>query len=330
MRIVVGVLVLASITAAGILGAGQQGDRPSSASTVLPPPWAYPVNAPGGAGAPPVADDGTPKRVPGSNVALTTAQIRDLFNPPDWHPDDHPSMPEIVGRGRRPEVRACGYCHLPNGQGRPENSSLAGLPVAYIVQQMADYKNGLRKSSEPKMGPPAAMLAIGKSANDAEVKVAAEYFASLKPKQWIRVVEASTVPKTRVAGGMLVPTEGTEPIGQRIIETPEDVARTELRDSKSGFIAYVPVGSIKKGEALVTTGGGKTTQCAVCHGLDLKGLGPVPGIAGRSPSYLVRQMFDMKHGARKGLWSDLMKSAVTNLSEDDMVAIAAYAASRVP
>ena len=67
----------------------------------------------------------------------------------------------------------------------------------------------------------------------------------------------------------------------------------------------MPVGSIKKGEALVTTGGGKTTKCSVCHGADLKGLGPVPGIAGRSPSYTVRQLFDTQRGTRKGVWADL-------------------------
>ena len=68
----------------------------------------------------------------------------------------------------------------------------------------------------------------------------------------------------------------------------------------------------------------------MCHGVDLKGLGPVPGIAGRSPSYLVRQMNDMKVGARNGLWADLMKPVVAKLTEEDMVAIAAYAASRTP
>ena len=178
--------------------------------------------------------------------------------------------------GRRPDVRACGYCHLPNGQGRPENASLAGLPAGYIVQQMADYKNGLRKTSESKMGPPTTMLAIGKAANDAEVKAAAEYFASIKPKPWIKVIEAKMVPKTHVSGWMFVETEGAdkgmEPIGSRVIEMPVDLERTELRDSKSSFIAYAPVGSIKKGEALVTTGGaGKTIKCSICHGADLKG-----------------------------------------------------------
>ena len=132
---------------------------------------------------------------------------------------------------------------------------------------------------------------------------------------------------------MLVPAPGggMEPIGQRIIEMPEDLERTELRDSTSGFVAYVPKGSIKKGEALVMTGGaGKTLQCGICHGSDLKGLGPVPALAGRSPSYIVRQLYDIKHGARNGLWADLMKAAVAKLSEEDLVAIAAYTASRVP
>jgi cytochrome c553 len=164
------------------------------------------------------------------------------------------------------------------------------------------------------------------------VKAAAEYFASIKWTPWIRVVETSTVPKTRIVTGMFLALEGgeKEPIGQRIIEVPEKTEATEtLRDPRSGFVAYAPVGSIKKGEALVTTGGaGKTVQCGVCHGADLQGLGPVPGIAGRSPSYLVRQLYDMQQGARGGVWTALMRSAVAKLSADDMVAIAAYVASR--
>jgi len=163
---------------------------------------------------------------------------------------------------------------------------------AYIIQQMADYTNGLHESVEPKMGPPALMLAIGKPASEAEVKEAAEYFLSLKFKPWIRVVETNMAPKTKVAGWMPVDEEnGKEPIGSRIIETPENLERTELRDSKSSFIAYVPMGSIKKGEALVKTGGAdKTVRCEVCHGADLKVLGNVPPLAGRSPGYVVRQM----------------------------------------
>ncbi len=294
--------------------------------------WAYALNTPVPAGAPVTPEDANPKHVPGSSAAFTVKETRDLFNPPDWHPDSHPAMPEIVAHGRKPDVRACGYCHLPNGQGRPENASLAGLATGYIIQQMADYKNGLRKSSEPKMGPPGIMLGIGKSADEAEVKAAAEYFSSMKYKPWIRVVEKEMVPKTKVAGWMFVALDnGTEPIGHRIIETPEDLERVELRDSGSGFIAYVPPGSIKKGEVLVTTGGGgKTIRCAICHGTELQGIGNVPSLAGRSPSYVARQLFDIQSGNRNGPWTQLMKEAVAKLSVDDILDIAAYTASRKP
>ncbi len=308
----------------------------ASAQSPAPPPWAYTVNppAPPSAGAKPAspAPDPAPRSIPGSAISLTVAETRDAFNPPDWFPDAHPPMPESVAHGRRPELRACGFCHLVNGQGRPENASLAGLPMAYIIQQMADFKNGDRKSAEPRMGPPNAMIQDAKAANDEDIRTAAAYFSSFPYKKWIRVVESPQVPKTRVQGWMHVPTnEGSEPLGRRIIEMPEDTSRTELRDASSGFVAYVPIGSIARGMALVRTGGnGRTVACGTCHGADLKGLGPVPPLAGRSPSYTVRQLFDMQQGVRKGPWAALMKSAVEKLTIDDMIAIAAYTASRQP
>jgi len=140
------------------------------------------------------------------------------------------------------------------------------------------------------------------------------------------------VPKTRIAGQMfhLVDDGTTEPIGNRIVEAPENEADEQLRAPRTGFVAYVPTGSIKKGEALVTTGGGKTLPCTVCHGSDLKGVGPVPGLANRSPSYLGRQLWDFKQGTRDGIWATLMKQVVANLSNDDFVNILAYTASRKP
>jgi cytochrome c553 len=301
---------------------------PADAADSLPV-WAYPVNPPG---LKPAPDDGALKQVPNSTAAYTITQIRDLFTPPDWHPDNHPPMPDVVGRGNKPGQFACGFCHLPNGLGRPENSSLAGLPASYIAQQVAEFKSGARKSSEPASLPINLMVAVAKLVSEEDAKIAAEYFASLKPVQWIRVVETETVPKTKVGGWMLIEdgSGDTEAIGQRIIEMPENLERTELRDSASGFVAYVPAGSIRKGEALATDGAGKTTPCAICHGAGLKGLGPVPALAGRSPSYIVRQLYDMQHGTRAGPWSELMKPVVAGLSAEDLVAIAAYTASLVP
>lgn len=334
------ILLTASLTGFWVLAVAQNPEaqtqivRAKATSLREPPPyWAYAINPPAeGLAASSKTPDTVPRHVPESDGAFTDAQIGDLFNPPDWHPADHPAMPGIVSHGRTPEVFACGYCHLPNGQGRPENACLAGLPVAYIIQQLADFKSGLRKSSEPRHAPTSKMITNETKANQNEIRAAAEYFSALKPRPWIRVVETNTVPKTHVAGWMLVASDAgeMEPIGQRIIETPENLERTELRDDHSGFVAYVPVGSIKRGETLATGVVSKTLRCATCHGRELKGSNNVPRLAGRSPSYIVRQLYDIQHGARAGAASQRMKPAVESLTIDDMVAIAAYTASLSP
>jgi cytochrome c553 len=311
----------------------------ASAQAADPPGWAYgfpPAGTPAPAAAAPAAPappDTSMKHLSGSTGAFTRAQISDRFGPADWYPGDHPAMPDVVAHGKKPDVFACSLCHYPNGKGRPENAGVADLPVGYFIQQMSDFRSGVRKSSEPRKANTNTMITIAKGMSEDEIKAAAEYFGSMKWTPWIKVVETNTVPKTRIGGGMFLTLEGKEkePLGQRIIETPEDAEGTEvLRDDRSGFFAYVPTGSLKKGEALVTTGAGKTTKCGVCHGENLKGLGPVPGIAGRSPSYLMRQMFDMQQGARHGVWSELMKPVLSNLTEADLLAISAYAASRKP
>ena len=242
-------------------------------------------------------------------------------------------MPEVVARGRKPDVNACGFCHRADGPGGPENASLAGLPAAYIVEQMADFKSGARKSSLAELSPPRNMIATAKAVADEDVAQAAAYFSGLKPRKLITVIESAEVPKTYVAAFVYSPREGSEkePIGARIIEMPKDLEQFESRDSHSEFIAYVPPGSLAKGRDLAETGGGgKTTACTTCHGKDLRGLGAVPGIAGHSPSYLMRQLYDVKFGARNGKGSAPMKLVLANVSESDMVSLAAYAASREP
>jgi cytochrome c553 len=291
------------------------------------PIWAYPghfsANATGA----------EQQHLSGSKASYTTSEINDLFVVPDWYPDAHPPMPEVVAHGRKPDVYACGHCHLPNGQGRPENASVAGLPAAYIIAQMADFKNGLRNGSDPEMRSVTAMVKLSKSTSDEDVKSAAAYFSSIKLKPWIRVVEVDQVPRTKPAGGMMVVIDGgaTEPIGDRIIEVSENLEKTELRDPTSGFIAYVPKGTLEKGKELVTSGGnGKTMACTMCHGQDLKGMGNIPSIAGRSPSQMTRQIIDFQTGARNGPMAPMMKGVVSKLTLEDTVAITAYLASQAP
>lgn len=300
-----------------------------------PLPWAYAGNAPPDAAAfPPSAmTDPTLLHVPGSDLSFTLAQIRSYFGPSDWYPNEHEPMPDIVAHGKKPDVESCAVCHFPNGKGRPENAPVSGLPVEYFVQQMMDFKSGLRKSAEPRKLNAKRMGVFARGMTDDEIRAAAEYFGSIPWTPYVKVVETNTVPKTRVlSDGLYLKLEGnqTEPIGNRIVEVPENTeASSVLRDDHSPYVAYAPIGSIKKGEALVTTGGaGKTVQCEICHGAHLEGIGPVPPLAGRQATYIARQLYDMQHGARKGPWSGLMQRAVEKLTSEDIIAICAYVSSR--
>jgi cytochrome c553 len=321
MKIAIAFLASATVCVALSITTATAGDSP--------PQWAYPENNPNYK--PPV-DDRNFVRVPNSTAGYTWSQLRDPFIAPIWHPGDHRPLPDIVANGRKPNVFACGYCHRADGPGGPENADLAGLPKSYIIQQMADYKSGVRGTAVAGRLPPSLMIALSKPITDAEVEVAAAYFSGLQPRKRITVVESDAAPKSYIAAFLWAAVEGgeREPLGQRILEIPDDLQRFESRDPRSTFTAYVPVGSLAKGEALVKGGSGKTIVCATCHGLELKGLGPLPSIAGRSPSYMFRQLYDFGHGARSGEWSPLMAQVVNNLDQDDMLAIVAYLASLDP
>lgn len=320
-----------------------------SAIAEEPPPWAYGFKIPvpadwtppaPGATAPPsaAASDPTEWGLSGTDRKFTRAQITNIFGPADFYPEDHPVMPEIVARGKAPAVWACSRCHYANGKGRPENAGIAGLPVDYFIAQLQAFKNGERQSSDPRKPNTVMMANYAKGLTDVEMRAAAEYYGSMKWTPWIRVKETERVPQTTTSAGMYLPVAGgaDEAIGNRIIEVPEDPELVEIqRSPRVGFVAYVPTGSVKQGELLVTTGGGKTIGCVTCHGPGLQGqmlagVGTVPGIAGRSPSYLFRQMFDMKSGRRHGKQVEFMKPVVMNLNNDDMLAISAYLASITP
>ena len=299
---------------------------PTFALAAERPDWAFPP-AQSAQNIPAVHDDGKPKQVPGSARSYTQAQIDDRMDAPDWFPDEHPPMPQVVAHGNGTTVRACISCHLSTGHGHPENSRLPGTTAAYLARQLADYKSGARRGEGAT-----AMINFSKGLTGDDIRAATEFFAGLKVFRWTKVVETGTVPKTYFKGTRRLPYPdgGTEPIGNRIIEVPEDWERVELRDPHAGFISYVPFGSLAKGEALVTFGVGKTIACAICHGPGLRGLGDVPNIAGRSPGNIARQMYYFQTGDRGGTSAALMKAVVDKLTGDDVLAIAAYVASLEP
>ena len=295
------------------------------------PGWLYPLElAPTGATRP---DSVTLLRLPHSTRAFTRAQVKDLFTAVDWYPASHPAMPPVVATGRRPEVYACGYCHLPAGGGRPENASLAGMPADYIVRQVQAFKSGERRNAFK--GPHAPfdyMTRVAKNATDDEVARAAEYYATLSPRRRVRVVEMNRVPRTYVVGALhaVSPGKQREAIAGRIIEVPDNQERFALRDERSGFVAYVPPGSISRGRAMSEQGVGGAAPCETCHGESLRG-GPIgPPIAGQFPSYVMRQLVAFRSGARAGSAAMPMQAMTAALSTDELVALSAYVGSLSP
>ena len=157
---------------------------------------------------------------------------------------------------------------------------------------------------------------------------AAQYFRAAAipaPHESGRVEDGA---KVRLQGGMHMAVPANEgggmvpiPAGE-IVEIPDDNLRAEARDTRMPWTAYVPPGTLSRGKQVAAK-----YQCTTCHGANLEGIGPVPALAGRSPSYTMRQLFDMKTGARHGPWAELMKSIVNSMSVQDMTAVSAFAAS---
>ena len=292
--------------------------------------WAFPETSPDVPGAKAPFDSVTPRHVPKSTRTFTMAQAKNINAPPDWYPASHPPMPNSVAHGQVGRVWACGYCHLPDGQGRSENAVLAGLPAPYIERQVAAIRARTRRAAVPSFG--IRMHDVADSATVREVHEAARYFSRLRAKPRFAVVERRIVPATYEAGGLYAERAGadSQPLGHRIIEITDDLERHELRDAEAKFTAFVPVGSVDAGRRIAHGKATTPATCTTCHGPALRGLALAPPIAGRSPTYLFRQLIGFKTGARGGAASAQMQKVVAGLSVDDMIAVAAYAGSLRP
>ncbi len=305
-------------------------DPPANLARTDFPGWPYPK----GVHEASKPDDGQLFHIPGSTKSYTDTQINRSTSTVDWFPDLHPAPPAPVISGKTGAYSACGQCHLIDGRGKPDTADLQGLPVAYFLQQLADMKDDTRRASIAHASL-ADMIPVAKALDETDAKLAAEYFHSIPAGRSTRIVETDTVPVTRPGphNVQLVDTSGAkEPIGNRIIEVPENVERTFLRDATSGFVAYVPTGSVKRGELLAKTGdSSRTIPCGSCHGEGLKGMGDLfPPLAGRSPTATARQLYDFKSGTRNGRNALAMKPVVARLTDQDIVDLTAYIASLQP
>jgi cytochrome c553 len=263
----------------------------------------------------------------------------DVLDPPDWYPAEHPPMPAVVAHGSPPQhagtapILPCALCHLPNGLGHVESASLAGLPADYIVRQFAEFRSGERRISVGDTHAQQLLTTLKSSYTDEQVRAAAMYFSALAPRAWIQVRETKRVPVSSADPKSLMRTalgQSSELLGSRIVELPENAAALRNRDAHSGFIAYVPEGSLANGKGLVTRANEWGVACTACHGTNLQGLGGVPPLAGRPPTYLVRQLWNYQSGERRGSMAAPMRAIAARLRVDEMLAMAAYLASLPP
>lgn len=281
-----------------------------------PPDWLYPRPA-GSREVPPAAE--AVVTLPGSGVSLRGLDLRTAERAVDWFPDPADPLPAVIRQSSRPGDHACGFCHLPRGGGRVENASLAGLGVDYIIAQTEAFRSGARRPASPGWLPGEAMRTAIAHASGPEIAEAARWFSRQPFTGRVRVVESATLPAARLQGYTWVPAAGQPvPIAGRLIEMPDDVEAFEKRDPRVRYTAFVPPGSLARGETLAAEKG-----CIECHSGALAGWGP-----GRSPSYILRQLLAFRTGTRATAEAAAMQTVVADMSMDDMVAVAAWLAAQ--
>ncbi len=292
-----------------------------SAAPATAPEWAFPgLGVATHASAPRVSEV---MHLPGSPVILHPSDF-DGAQAVDWFPNAHPPAPAAVLHANTKGGLPCGYCHLPDGRGRPENARLQGLPADYIVEQVEAFASGTRRAAVPYM-PTRLMAEAAHAIQPADLKEAAAYFSQFEPQSHTQIVETETIPAASAWHFVYrFDRSQHEALGQRIIEGPVDGERFELRDPETRYIAYVPEGAVARGRIIAEHGASGGPACISCHGQALV------GIAGASPSFLARQLMDFRSKARNDPGAAPMQAVAGRLSDAQIIDAAAYAGSLGP
>lgn len=335
VSIIIAAIVLPSLAFCASAAATDASAASSDAMLRAAEAWAFPAF-------PPPRDPHAPKPKPdarkllhvtGSTVGYTQAQLAGMDDA-DWFPQDHPSPPQIVKVGHKP-ARPCAECHTISGAGVPATATLDGLPKAYILEQIAAFRAGQRGKDGPKTAHD--MFDEARTLTPADLQQAADYFSRTPFVPRVRVVETASVPRTHWQEFVLVPdkSDAREPIGERIIETPANFLDYEYSDTRVGYVAWVPPGSIARGAVIAAQGKDQAASCESCHGAKLAGrtmpgIGVVPPLAGRSPTYIARELILFREGKRGDPAAAPMRAEASQLSVPEMIDVAAYAASRKP
>ncbi|WP_421847661.1 c-type cytochrome [Novosphingobium sp.] len=292
--------------------------------------WAYPTGATTTFGQP--LGPG-PFQVPGSKLILTRAQVAQSKGPIDWHPEDHPTAPPVVGGPYGGAATPCAECHFLNGAGVPASADLAGLPAAYIIEQVNAFRSGERKSANAGQPNTAEMIKTAQGVDPVALQQAAAYFSRLPRSRWLRVIESDTAPRTfpdKYGWLNPAPGGGSEPLGDRIVELSADLPRAMLGDDHVLLTDYVPRGAIARGKRIAETGGVSAMPCQTCHGAELTGSGSVPPIAGRPAGYIARTLWDIRTGARRNQAVAPMRAVARGLTPSEIRDVAAYLAAQAP
>jgi cytochrome c553 len=221
-----------------------------------------------------------------------------------------------------------------NGQGVVGVPDLAGLPATYLFGEIKAFREGSRTSSQSGRLATSVMIRVAKSWPDADLRAAVAYYASLPRRTPIHSVETETAPSMRVERFGWTYVDAKHPQRQAlkgaVAEAPESLARVFMYDPSDRQLVYVAKSTLMRGQSLVATGGGGGQPCSGCHGVNLHGGPLAPPLAGRDPSYLARQLWDIRSGARSGASAGLMRGPAEGLSARDVTAVAAYLASLKP
>ncbi len=282
----------------------------AAAAVIAPPAWLYPQNM----AAEMPASAAVPISVPGSRVTADPAVLHDRAQAVNWFPAGQPPPPARVLKAPAGQF-ACAYCHMPNGIGHPQNISISGLPVDYVIAQFAAFRSGQRKAAQPGYIPNGSMTRVAGQVPDSELLDLARYYSRLPYRSLIRVREVAVVPRVQASGLVWERVPGpAEPIAGRIVELMDDPEDSIRHNPRGRTTAYVPPGSIARGRRIAADLG-----CMACHTQMLGGWGP-----GRSPSYIVRQLLAIRNRARTDPGAETMQPIADQLSLDDMVAVAAW------
>jgi cytochrome c553 len=281
--------------------------------------WAFPgPGAATNAAEPPASEV---MRLPGSPVILHQSNF-DGAEAIDWFPNAHPPAPAVVLHAKGNGFYPCGYCHMPDGRGRPENARLQGLPADYIVEQVKAFANGTRRAAMPYM-PTRYMAAVAHAIQPADLQAAAAYFSQFEPRSHTQIIEAATIPAAAAWHFVFrFDPSKHEALGQRIIEGPADPERSELRDPETRYLAYVPEGAVARGRVIAEHGASGGPACVSCHGEALI------GIAGASPTFLARQLMAFRSKARNDPSAAPMQAVAGPLTDAQIIDAAAYVGSR--